>query len=147
MRPFRRALEELGFTAVESYGTSGNLLFNSARSATRQLERRIARRLGKAAFVRTRSALGRVVAQDPFRDRGGVSALPRASADRRTAARVPRAGVRRASAGAPGPDYYVYPARLRGRRTPFDFERTLGVRGTFRTSRVVDRLLARMSEA
>lgn len=72
MRPFRRALEELGFTDVESCGTSGNLLFNADWSDAPALERRIARRLGKVAFVRTRSALGRVVAGDPFRDRGGV---------------------------------------------------------------------------
>jgi uncharacterized protein (DUF1697 family) len=29
MKPFRRALEELGFTDVESHATSGNLLFNA----------------------------------------------------------------------------------------------------------------------
>jgi hypothetical protein len=42
--------------------------------------------------------------------------------------------------------YYVYPARRRGRRSPFDLERALGVPGTFRTARVVGRLLALISE-
>ncbi|HET8525664.1 MAG TPA: hypothetical protein VFM81_03410, partial [Actinomycetota bacterium] len=42
--------------------------------------------------------------------------------------------------------YFAYPLVLRGRRTPLDIEDALGVRGTFRTSRVVRTLLDRMSE-
>jgi Protein of unknown function (DUF1697) len=49
MKPFRRALEELGFTDVESYATSGNLLFNARASDPAALERRIAARVGTAA--------------------------------------------------------------------------------------------------
>jgi uncharacterized protein (DUF1697 family) len=66
MKPFRRALEELGFTDVESYATSGNLLFNARASDPAALERRIAARVGTAAFVRTRTEMARVVAQDPL---------------------------------------------------------------------------------
>ncbi|MDQ3659936.1 MAG: hypothetical protein M3454_02520 [Actinomycetota bacterium] len=36
--------------------------------------------------------------------------------------------------------FYSYPVRLRGRRSPLDVERVLGIKGTFRTARVVDRL-------
>jgi hypothetical protein len=36
--------------------------------------------------------------------------------------------------------FFVYPARLRGREKPFDFERELGVPGTARSARVVGRL-------
>jgi hypothetical protein len=42
--------------------------------------------------------------------------------------------------------YLSYPLLLRGRRTHLDVEDALAVRGTFRTSRVVATLLARMSE-
>lgn len=50
MKPFRRALEELGFTDVESYATSGNLLFNARASDPAALERRIAARLPMEAL-------------------------------------------------------------------------------------------------
>jgi uncharacterized protein (DUF1697 family) len=38
MQTFREALTDLGFTDVESYGRSGNLLFNSHNSDTHQHE-------------------------------------------------------------------------------------------------------------
>jgi uncharacterized protein (DUF1697 family) len=65
MQSFRERMEELGFTDVESYGMSGNLLFSAAGTAA--LERRIAARLGTAAFVRSIRALATIVPSDPFR--------------------------------------------------------------------------------
>jgi hypothetical protein len=130
---------------VGSYGTSGNFLFNTTQADPRGLERRIARRVGTAAFVRTRTEMSRVVAADPFRERSGVVLF---------LARAPGAAARRRFRGLkfeqPRPVlrgrtvFYVYPATLRGRRTPVDFERMLGIPGTFRSSRVVERLLALM---
>lgn len=146
MQPFRQAMEELGFTAVESYGTSGNLLFSADRSDAAALERRIALRLGTAAFVRGCPELARVAADDPFRGRGGASVF--------FLARPPAAGRRQAflrlAFEAPRPVlrgrslFFVHPARLRGKRTPVDFERAFAVPGTARSARVVERLLARM---
>lgn len=146
MSPFRQALEELGFTDVDSYGMSGNLLFNARRSATTSLERRVDLRLQVVSCVRTRSELARVVAGDPFGDdpRAAIMFL----------ARLPTRARRREFQGLdfeePRPVlrgktlYFVYPALLRGRRTAFDFERSLGVHGTARSARVVRQLLARM---
>lgn len=146
MSPFRQALEELGFADVDSYGMSGNVLFNARRSATTSLERRVDVRLQAVSCVRTRSELARVVAGDPFGDdpRAAIMFL----------ARLPTRARRREFQGLdfeePRPVlrgktlYFVYPALLRGRRTAFDFERFLGVRGTARSGRVVKQLLALM---
>jgi hypothetical protein len=40
--------------------------------------------------------------------------------------------------------YFNHPAILEGRRSPFNFERALGVRGTARSAAIVDQILARM---
>lgn len=144
MKPFRDALEELGFTDVASYATSGNLLFNARARDPAALERRIATRLGTAAFVRTRTEMARVVTQDPL---GAIIMF---------LARAPAAAKRRAFLDLdfqePHPIirgrtvYFSVPLLLRGRRTPFDIERALDVKGTFRTERVAAVLLARMSD-
>jgi hypothetical protein len=98
MKPFRRALEELGFTDVESYATSGNLLFNARASDPAALERRIAARVGTAAFVRTRTEMARVVAQDPLGAVVMFLAHPPAAAKK---AGVPRPRLPRTTSGSP----------------------------------------------
>lgn len=143
MKPFRDAMREMGFTSVESYGMSGNLLFDAATNDTSTLERRIAERFGTDAFVRTRAEIARVVAHDPL------------DAIVMFLERPPTVTMRRAFLGLDIEDprpvlrgrtlYFSYPVLLRGRRTAMDIERTLGVKGTFRTSRVVATLLTRMS--
>ena len=144
MKPFRDAMEDMGFTNVESYATSGNLLFDAPATDARSLERRIAGRLGTDAFVRTRTEMARVVAQDPldaivmFLDRPPTTARKRALLE--LDVREPGPVLRGRTL------YFSYPLLLRGRRTPVDIEDALGVRGTFRTSRVVATLLARMSD-
>jgi uncharacterized protein (DUF1697 family) len=144
MKPFRDAMEEMGFTDVESYATSGNLLFDARTTDARALERRIGRRLGTDAFVRTRTEMARVVAQDPldaivmFLERPPTTARKRAFLD--LDVREPRPVLRGRTL------YLSYPLLLRGRRTHLDVEDALAVRGTFRTSRVVATLLARMSD-
>jgi uncharacterized protein (DUF1697 family) len=149
MQPFRQAMEELGFTDVQSYGMSGNLLFNSPGSNTETLERRIAARLRVPAFVRSRSELRRVMAAYPFVNRPGASIL--------FLARSPAAARRRAfldlAFEPPRPVLrgktvsFVHPATMQGKRAPLDFERLLNVQGTARSAAVVSRLLARMSTA
>jgi len=43
--------------------------------------------------------------------------------------------------------FFVYPTTLRDRRTPLDFEKLLDIRGTARTARVVEQILARMTRS
>jgi Protein of unknown function (DUF1697) len=144
MKPFRRALEELGFTDVESYATSGNLLFNARASDPAALERRIAARVGTAAFVRTRTEMARVVAQDPLGAMIMFLAHPPTAAKRHSFLDLdfqePYPVLRGRTV------YFSFPLLLRGRRTPVDIERALDVEGTFRTARVAAALLARMSD-
>jgi Protein of unknown function (DUF1697) len=144
MASFRKAMEELGFAEVESYGMSGNLLFTAHRSDPASLERHIAKRFGTPAFVRTRLELARVVAHDPFRAAVLFLAHPPPAARRRAFMQldfeVPRPVLERSTL------YFVYPARLRGKRGPFDFEAALGVSATARSAGMVGRLLGRMSE-
>jgi uncharacterized protein (DUF1697 family) len=145
MQPFRQGMEELGFTAVESYGMSGNFLFRADRAGPAAHERRITAKFGTIAVVRTRPELARIMAHDPF----GSSLLFLARAPTTTR----RQAFHRLDFEVPRPIlqgktvYFVYPARRRGQRTPFDFERALGVLGTARSARVVGQLLVRMAAA
>lgn len=147
MEPYRNALEELGFTDVDSFGMSGNLMFNAPREDKRSLEDRITDRFGTTAIVRTRSEIARTLAGDPFAGRKGAAvvflARPPTAARRRAFLELDFAQplpVLRGSAV-----FHVWPTTLRGRKGTFNFEKALGVQGTDRTSRVVAGILARMS--
>jgi uncharacterized protein (DUF1697 family) len=144
MKPFRDRMERLGFADVASYGMSGNLLFNAVGSDIASLESRIAAEFDTVALVRTRPELARIVGQDPFGST--ILFLARAST-------TARREFLRLDFEPPGPVlrgktvYFEHPAKLRGKSTPFDFERALGVQGTARSARVVRALLERMSAA
>jgi uncharacterized protein (DUF1697 family) len=143
MKPFREAMEELGFADVESYGMSGNLLFNAKGTNPATLEKRITDQFSTPAMVRTDSQLARVIAQDPF-DSAILFLTRTPTASRRSA-------FLELDFESPHPIihgktvYFVHPARVKGKRASFDFERELGVLGTARSARVVRQLLARMS--
>lgn len=148
MQPFREAMEELGFTDVQSYGMSGNLLFNAADADTVSLEKTIAARFGTDAFVRTHAEMAQIVASDPFREEDGASML--------FLAHPPDEGQQRAFMDLDFDTtppvvqgktvFFVWPLRLRDRRTPLDIEKTLDIPGTARSARVVARILAHMTE-
>ena len=144
MQPFRDAMQDMGFTDVESYGMSGNLLFDASPAEARALERRIGKRFGTDAFVRTRAEIARVVANDPLDAIVMFLERPPTAAMKRAFLGLDMQGPRPVLTGRTL--YFSYPLLLRGRRTSLDVEVALGVRGTFRTSRVVSTLLARMSE-
>jgi uncharacterized protein (DUF1697 family) len=145
MEPFREAMEALGFTDVASYGMSGNFLFNAGGSDTEAMERCTAERFNTAAFVRNREEMATIVAEDPFNST--VMFLARAPGIvQRTAFldlefETPTPVLRATTV------YFVHPARLVGKRSPFDFEDALDVEGTARSARVVSRLLDWMSHA
>lgn len=143
MDSFRRGMEALGFEDVESFGMSGNLLFNSKERDTRLLEERIGAEFGTPAFIRRRAEIGRILASDPHGS--SIMFLSRAPT---------RAGRRRLSEcdlHPPHPKlwgrnlFFVYPVRVRGRRSPMDLEQVLGRKGTARSARVVARLAEKMS--
>jgi uncharacterized protein (DUF1697 family) len=144
MDSFREAMEELGFTDVESYGMSGNLLFNSKNSNVGVMEKRVTDQFGTPAMIRTDIQLTKVISQDPF-DSAILFLTDAPTAARRHAFLAlefesPRPVIQGKTV------YFMHPARLKGKRAPFDFEDGLGVLGTARSARVVRQLLARMSK-
>lgn len=147
MQPFRDALEDLGFADVDSYGMSGNLLFNARAGSVADLERRINERLGVVTFVRKRSELAGVVSQNPYSDSRGASVLFLKRAPRATQIRkltqldfnTDPPVIRRRVV------FFRHPTTVRGRRTPVDFEQLLDIEGTARSARVVSAILGRMS--
>ena len=149
MAPFRDAMTDLGFTEVESFGMSGNLIFAADGRAAGEFELQIAARFGTDAFVRTAAEMARTAADHPFRDQAGASVLFLASAPtaagKRALQETAFAGSRPLLKGRTL--HFTYPSTLAGRRGPVDFERLLGVRGTARSARVVEQLAARMRGA
>jgi Protein of unknown function (DUF1697) len=141
MQPFREALADLGFKDVESFGMSGNFFFRAGCLDKSTLERRIEARLGVTAFVRTHSELARIVTEDPVGSSVLILSRPPTAARRRAFARLDFAPPRPVLRGSTV--YFVHPARLRGKRVPFDFELALDVPGTTRSARVVRQLVAR----
>ena len=147
MQPFRAAMEEMGFTEVDSYGMSGNLLFNAPESDPAALEQRLTNKFDTTAFVRTRAELERVVGGNPFRGRDGAAVLFLAHAPNTTR----RQALMNLDYETEPPVlrgrtvFFIYPVRLRGSRTALDFERALEVEGTARSARVIDRVFSAMS--
>ena len=144
MKSFREQMEELGFTDVESYGMSGNLLFNAKGEDKQSLEKRITRQFGTPAMVLTVSQLSRVVSQDRFGSSIYFLSRPPTTAKRKTLLQLEFKSPRPVIHGKT--IYFVHPARLRGKRVSFDFEGALGVLGTARSARVVRQILALMKK-
>lgn len=148
MQPFREKLEGIGLMDVESFGMSGNLLFNAPDGVPdpASLEEQIVELFGVDAFVRKRADLARIVAQNPFHGRDGAAifflARPVPAGRRRAFDQLEFESERPVIHGRTV--YFVHPARQKGKRTIIDFERELAVRGTARASWVVERILDRM---
>jgi len=138
-------MEELGFTEVESYGMSGNLLFNVKGKDKKQLERRI-------HYYPVRDARGRADGFAAHQDhRPGFIPFKHTvphplahSIERRTFLQLDFASPHPVLRGRT--IYFVHPAHLRRKRGSFDFEGALGVLGTARSARVVRQILERMTK-
>jgi uncharacterized protein (DUF1697 family) len=123
---------------------SGNLLFTASQTAISTLEERIAGRFRTDAFVRTAAAVAKIVANDPFGGAILFLAKPPALAHREEFKQLDFEGRRPVLRGATV--YFHYPTRLSGRKTPFDFEEFLGVRGTARSARVVKAIAEKLRD-
>lgn len=146
MAPLRDALEESGLTDVGSFGSSGNLVFGAGPLESVELVALVSEVLGQEVFVRSRLQLSEIVAGDPYYPRPDANTFLFDGALDRTA-RILREA--RGSEGLPlvgtvGVVYFVGRPHLPGRGAIVDFERELGVRGTMRSSRVLQRVLEMM---
>jgi uncharacterized protein (DUF1697 family) len=145
MAPFRDAMErELGYTGVETFGMSGNLLFEAPRTPIATLEHRISARFRTNAFVRTAIEVAKIVANDPLGSTILFLARPPALARREAFEQLDFDGRRPVLRGATV--YFRYPTRLRGKKAQFDFEEFLDVLGTARSVRVVKTIAERLGE-
>ena len=154
MTKLRAAFESFGVREVSTYIQSGNVVFSSdetnATKLARALETHLARtlRLETTAFVFARADLENAAKNDPFvklRATHHVHVMFLSDA--------PDAAHRRALQALERDDYlfavkgrvlhYAYDKKLAGKRRALDFERVLGVRGTSRTWKVVEALIAR----
>ena len=145
MAPFREAIErELGYSDVETYGMSGNILFTAPQTPISTLEKRISDRFKTDVFVRTSVELAKIVANDPLGSTIIFLAKPPSLSRREKFNELEFEGRRPVLRGSTV--YYRYPARLSDNTAPFDFEEFLDVRGTARSARVVKAIAEKLGE-
>ncbi|MCW2968723.1 MAG: hypothetical protein JWM71_2495 [Solirubrobacteraceae bacterium] len=152
MADLRARCEKLGFGDVRTHIQTGNVILRSDRTAE-QVGRLIEDDLGHDAFVLTAAQLRKAAAANPFDVAADpdlqcvlvfLSAAP-AAAKRRALMEAEAEPYRCAVKGAVF--YYAYAkANAAGRKT-INFEKLLGLRGTGRSSKVVDKLIELASDA
>jgi uncharacterized protein (DUF1697 family) len=154
MDMLRRAFESLGYTSVETFIASGNVVFDSSVKSMPALERQIEAALLAAfgfpvtTFVRSLGELADIARHQPFKDLDGATLYV---AFLRDAPSNDAARKLQALAN----DCHDYRVRgrevfwlMRGRfseasRTAADIEKTLGVPATVRNSTTVRRMTAK----
>lgn len=160
MADLRWAFEREGFANVETVVASGNVLFDFDDRPSDGLEdlfaHMMAERFDIASYVAVRTAaeLAALLAANPFPegDEGKVHALllsgdPEAAALARLVADHAPRGPERIAAG-PRALYIDYVGGVgQSRLTNAFIERRLGLRGTARNIRSLNRILAKMGEA
>lgn len=76
MDDLRRLFEEMGFSNVETFIASGNVLFEADLTCSQALERQVEEALqaalgyGVATFIRTTDELAEIIRYQPFQDAG-----------------------------------------------------------------------------
>ena len=160
MDRLRAAFESLGFSNVETFIASGNVLFTASSRSGPALEKRIAAHLREelgyevGTFVRTAEEIARIAAHEPFAASMGkayhaiyISFLPGA----------PPAAARRAVGALASKDdeFHVQERELYWlSRKPFGdsaisgalLERTLGMPGTMRNVTTVKKIAAKCAD-
>jgi uncharacterized protein (DUF1697 family) len=153
MADLRKLIESLGYDDVTTYIQTGNVVFATEKTDPKKLasaiEAKVAGETGHTtmAFVLTPAQLKRAAERNPF--------APKPGEDHRSHLmfldRAPGAAERKALLALAGDPYsfevhgkvlyYAYPNSAAGNRGNIDFERILGVKGTGRTWKVVDKLI------
>ncbi len=158
MSDLRSAFEAEGFTNIETVVASGNVLFDHAERPDQGLEEKLRlmmhERFGmnSVALVRSRDALARAIAENPFEADGQENFVHTLFLDRP----VDSAGFEKLQSDRTGPErlamgdralHIDYVAGVAESKLVGAFiERRLGARGTARNLRSMKRILAKMDE-
>jgi len=162
MDRLRALFEENGFTKVETFIASGNVIFNSTSTSGPALERKIEKQLRTAlgyevaTFVRTLAEVQQVAVYEPFS--AAVTATPYHAIYISFLRTPPSPEARRALAAlrSPTDDFHIEGRELYWlSRVPFGeskiagplIERILGMPGTSRSTTSVRKLAARCADA
>jgi uncharacterized protein (DUF1697 family) len=154
MAKLRQAFESFGATSVSTYIQSGNVLFDSRERnrerLTRHLEQHLSDVLGRptSLILATGAELAEAAARNPFPE---ARRDPQVRCHLLFLAATPDAARCRALMALKVEDarfavqdrilYYSYRLTPAARRRTIPFERLLGVQGTARTFKVVDKLI------
>jgi uncharacterized protein (DUF1697 family) len=155
MTTLKKLFEDLGFTGVSAYIQSGNVIFSAVETVRAEIAAKIESALSAAngsrpakVFILTGAELQAAAANNPFHPENDpdlhcylvfLSAAPEAS---RFAALMKLQGEEYRFAISGSVFYYCYPSKFAAaRRRSLDFEKVLGVTGTARGWKVVNKLI------
>src|SRR6266542_1562048 len=153
MAELRSAFESLGFKDVSTYIQSGNVVFTpkgGRRGLPTKIEKGLESEFGfrGRVFVYSANELEKAAAKNPFKpdhhdreDYCQLMFLERKPTAERWDALLALAGDDYRFASEDKVVYYAYARALAGHRRAIDIEKLLGVAGTARTWKVVDKLI------
>jgi uncharacterized protein (DUF1697 family) len=154
MADLQALFESAGLKDVVTYIQSGNVVFSTHNpdraQLISQLEEKLTSRFGRPTrlFLLTQAELKQAAAGNPFdpekNDKEQSAYLMFLSAEpdmQRRQALMALAGQEYRFYIQDKVLYYAYPRELAGKRRTIDFERVLGVSGTARSWKVVDKLI------
>jgi uncharacterized protein (DUF1697 family) len=151
MEDLRALCQKAGFDGVRTYIQTGNIVLSSTETDASKVARKIERAIEAAMGYRTKAVvlspkeLKQAAARNPFKEDPDLrrhlmflSGEPdRAARDRLIAMEGKEYRFKIHGKVL----YYAYPGSYAGRRRNIDFEKLLGVSGTARTAKVVEKLI------
>jgi uncharacterized protein (DUF1697 family) len=154
MAGLRKLFESAGLADVETYIQSGNVLFSKKNGdleqSAKQIDLKLASTIGSKIkiLILSPADLKQAVAHNPFdpevRDKEQRCQLMFLSAEPDTAHRKALMALQGEGYQFHIQDkvlYYAYPRKFEGKRRNIDFEKVLGVTGTSRSWKVVNKLI------
>jgi uncharacterized protein (DUF1697 family) len=154
MADLKKIFASFGLEEVRTYIQSGNVLFCSSEADTGRLSDDLGKKLSTqlgcrvVVFLLTRRQLQEAAAHNPFRpelhdkeQRSHIMFLSDKPGPQRIEGLMRLQGEEYQFHVRDKHLYYAYSRKYDGKRRTIDFERVLGVMGTSRTWKVVDRLI------
>jgi uncharacterized protein (DUF1697 family) len=154
MSDLKKMFEQMGFIEVTTYIQTGNVVFSSNESDVKKLEAKIEKKFKSATgyeskiFILTNEKLKKATSHNPFEPEKRDKIL---KCHLMFLSGKPDSAHSNALIKLKGKEYqfhiyddvlyYAYPNKFAGNRRFIDFEKVLGVTGTSRSWKVVDKLI------